>query len=74
MTKQNKKRPAAEVLADWMEKNRYTTPQFGKAVGLSRTSVFRILNGERMPSFDAMTRIKKFTGGAVDYEHWAVKS
>lgn len=74
MTEQNKQRPAVEILADWMDQNRYTTPKFGKAVGLSRTSVFRILNGERVPSFDAMTRIREFTGGAVDYEHWAVKN
>ena len=73
MAKKTSRRLAAETLGDWMAKNRYTTPQFAKAVGMSRTSIFRFLNGERMPSFSAMTQIKKFTGGAVDYEHWEVK-
>lgn len=74
MPKKTARPLAIDILENWMAENRYNAMEFGAEVGLSRPSMSRILNNERRPGFDAMTRIKKFTKGAVDYEHWAVKN
>jgi len=41
---------------------------FGKSVGLSRTSLHRIINGSQKPSADSALAIVEATGGAVRLE------
>lgn len=52
-------------LKDYLTKHGKDCSQFAKEIGVSAQSVYRYVNGERIPDRETMPRILAATNGAV---------
>lgn len=57
-------------LRDYLHREWLTGADMARMVGVSRTSMARYLNGERVPDPDIMTAIERATNGAVGPRDW----
>lgn len=58
-------------LSAYISKKKMTNAEFGTLVGLSQSQVSRIRRGVSRPSWEAMGRIEKETGGKVTFKDFA---
>lgn len=62
------------TLEQYLKANRITDAAFGATAGLSQAQVSRIKRGVSMPSWDAIGKIMKATGGDVTANDFAPSS
>ena len=62
------------TLEQYLRANGITDAAFGSAAGLSQAQVSRIKRGVSMPSWDAIGKIMKATGGDVTANDFAAKA
>ena len=55
-------------LQEYLSKHKMTHETFSKKVGVTRVQITKIINKSVLPSATLMKKIKKVTGGKVDYK------
>jgi transcriptional regulator with XRE-family HTH domain len=56
------------TLREWLLHKNMTAVAFGDLVGLDHSTIYRLVNGDRMPSLEVAAVVQFFTNGAVKPE------
>ena len=57
-------------LAEYIALKGTNVADFAKRIGVTQQTVYRYLDGSRLPRWDVMWRISKVTGAAVEPRDW----
>jgi transcriptional regulator with XRE-family HTH domain len=60
-------------LSDWLESRNITAAELARRLGVSRSTISKIIKGDRLPSVKLIQDIQKQTGGRVGFKDLTIR-
>jgi plasmid maintenance system antidote protein VapI len=62
--------PTAKTLNEWLKGSGLTQEKFAEIIGVHRVHLSRFINGRLRPNWKMIAKIKRATGGEVNFNSW----
>jgi transcriptional regulator with XRE-family HTH domain len=59
------------IIGQYLEKTGKTQKEFAAEVGTSAQHMNKLVNGKRTPEIPTVAKLRKASGGFIDYHHFA---